>query len=596
MDTAEAEGRDNQRAVLGIKRLRAGLAIVLVLLVVLGGRLFHIQGLDPAGMAQAAVNKRLVNVTVPPLRGDILDANGNVLARSVQRFDVVVDQRLSQGIEEYTRRDPETGDIVKVSMDQGLAELAEVLGQTPEETEAAVLGDKPFNFVAKSVTPELKDKALEIKVPGVYADETTLRTYPSGAVAGSIVGFLGSDNEPLEGLELVQNEHLKGTPGTKTFEIGGDGARIPYATNEETPAVNGQSVRLTIDQDLQWFAQQTIAEKVEETGAEWGNIVVVEAKTGRIAAMAESTTPDPNNPGATPAEFRKPLSVTTSYEPGSSTKMITMAAAIEEGIIEPTTRIEVPPTYTVDGQTFSDAFSHGTEQRSAAGIFARSMNTGTVMIGQQLTPQQRYDWLRKFGIGEKTEIGLNGETAGILAPPDQWDIRQQYTVLFGQGLAQTSLHTAMAYQVIANNGIRLKPQLIDSYIDPDGTEHPVEQSEGIEVVSEDTARKVQGLLETTVAEGSGKYGALTDYRVGAKTSTAEAPGPNGGFDGFTIQFAGAAPMDDPQYVVVVTLQRPPNALQTLAHADAFKAVMEHALRSKNVKPSTGEPVVYPVMY
>lgn len=596
METART-GSDVQRAALITARLRVGLGIVLVLLLVLGVRLFHVQGLDPDGMAQAAVNKRLMkDVPVPALRGDILDARGNVLARSVQRFDIVVDQRLSRGVEDYTRRDSRTGEIVRVRLDQGIEELAAVLGQSYDDVRAAVLGGKPFNFVAKSVTPALKDKALAVRVPGVYADATTLRTYPSGPVAGSIVGYLGSDNTPLEGLELTQNDKLKGTDGSRTYEIGGDGIRIPNATHEERPAVNGQSLKLTIDQDIQWFAQQTIAAQVREYNAQWGNMVVVEAKTGRILAMAESTTPDPNNPGATPAEFRKPLSVTSSFEPGSTTKMITMSAAIEEGLIEPTSRFVVPQRYTVDGQTFSDAFAHGVEKRTAAGIFAKSMNTGTVMIGRKLSPQKRYDWLRRFGIGEKPGIGLNGETAGILPEPKAWDVRQQYTVLFGQGLAQTALHTAMAYQTIANNGVRLKPRLIDAYVDPDGTEHAVPEPEGLRVVSRETAQKVQHMLETVTAEGSGWQGELDDYRVGAKTGTAEAPGANGGYDGYTLSYAGMAPMDDPRYVVVTTLQRPKGDLYYLLPGESFKKVMQQVLQTFNVPPSRNKPVVYPVKY
>ena len=333
MAKAQGPTRDNHRVALVTGRLRTGLILALVLLTVLGALLFQVQALDPEGMAETAVTERLRTVAVPALRGSILDSDGNYLARSVERFDIVVDQTLSHDYvedQEYERR---TGDVKEtVSFDQAFRELGDILGQDPETLRRSVLGDNTFNFVAKTVTPEMKDKVLAVKFPGIYADRTTLRTYPSGSVAGSIVGFLGTDG-PQEGLELTQDDVLAGEAGSKTYEIGGDGIRIPYATNEDVPVRDGDSVKLSIDQDLQWFAQQTIASQVADYNAEWGNVVVVEAKTGRIITMAESTTVDPNDPGQTPPEFRQPLSVTVPFEPGSTTKVITMAGALEQGLI-----------------------------------------------------------------------------------------------------------------------------------------------------------------------------------------------------------------------------------------------------------------------
>ncbi|WP_246168516.1 peptidoglycan D,D-transpeptidase FtsI family protein [Arthrobacter luteolus] len=585
---------EDHRVFLVSGRLRAGLVIALVLLTVLGVRLFQVQGLDPEGKAEAAVANRLVTTTVPALRGGILDANGNYLARSVERFDIVVDQRLSQDKDEYPRRTPE-GEWEDVTFDQAFDELSAILGQDADTLRRSILGEKGFNFVAKTVTPEIRDKVLAVKFPGVYADRTTLRTYPSGAVAGSIVGFLGTEGAQ-EGLELTQDSILAGEAGSKTYEIGGDGIRIPYATNEDVPVKDGDSIKLTIDQDLQWFAQDAIAAQTREYNAEWGNVVVVEVATGNILAMAESTTVDPNNPGATEADSRKARSVTDSFEPGSTTKVITMAAAIEEGLITPTSPFLINSNYTVDGQTFKDAYEHGTLQMTASGILANSLNTGTVMVGEQLTPQERYDWMRKFGIGAELGTGLNGETSGLLAKPELWDSRQQYTVLFGQGLTQTALHTAMVYQTIANDGVRLAPRLVDSTIDADGGEHTIDSGDGTRVVSKKTAEEVQRMLETVTVEGSGSSGALEKYRVGAKTGTAEAPSPNGGYDGVTVSYAGIAPMDDPKYVAVVTIQRPKGDLYYVEPGKTFQKVMEQVLTTHNVAPSTGEPDIYPIEY
>lgn len=591
MAAGKANVQDSQRAHTTAKRLRAGLAIVMVLLVILGARLFQLQGLDTAGMAQAAVDKRLRTSEIPALRGEILDANNTVLARSVQRFDIVVDQRL---VEDFERFNPETKQLEQVKIDGEIKKLAGILGQDVETVRKAVVGDLPFNYVAKSVTPDIQEKVENLAFPGLQSRETTTRSYPMGQVAGSIVGFLGSDGSPLEGIEATQQNLLVGKSGERTFEIGADGIRIPVATNEETPAEDGQSVRLTLNSDLQWYAQEAIAAQVKEYGAEYGTIVAMNAKTGDIIALADSETVDPNDPGATKDGMRQSLAATRAFEPGSTTKMITMAAAIEEGITTPTTKYTIPPKYTVNNQTFTDALPHGTETRTTAGIFAKSLNTGTVMIGEQLTRQQRYDYLRRFGIGEQYDIGIPGTTPGLLAQPDQWDGRQEFTVLFGQGLAQTALHTAAAYATIANGGVRMQPRLIDAYIDPDGTEHEVAREEGTRAVSNETADQVQDMLETMANQGGGLPGKVEDYRMGAKTGTAEAPSDDGGFSGYTISYAGIAPMEDPEYVVVATIQRPKGGVFSLTAGPVFKKVMGQVLSTYNVPPSDTKPVKLPL--
>lgn len=591
MARTKAQVQSNRRAEVTARRLRTGLAVVLVLLVILGGRLFQLQGLDTAGMAQAAIDKRLRTSEIPALRGEILDAEGTVLARSVQRFDIVVDQRL---VEDFQRFNPETRDVEDVQIEGEIEKLAAILGQDVATVRDAVVGDMPFNYVAKSVTPEIQEKVENLAFPGLQSRETTTRTYPVGEVAGSVVGFLGSDGTPLEGIEATQQEVLAGTPGERTFEIGADGIRIPVATNEEVPAQDGQSVRLTLNSDLQWYAQEAIAAQVKEYDAEYGTIVVMNAKTGDIIALADSTTLDPNDPGATPDGQRQSYAATKAFEPGSTTKMITMAAAIEEGITTPSTKYRIPPEYTVNGQTFIDARPHGTKTLTTAGILANSWNTGTVMIGEQLTRQQRYDYLRRFGIGQKFDIGIHGTTEGLLAPPETWDGRQEFTVLFGQGLAQTALHTAVAYATIANDGVRMEPRLIDAYIDPDGTEHPVAKKEVGRAVSSETADHVQDLLETDSHVASGLPGNIEDYRIGVKTGTAEAPSDSGGFSGYTISYAGIAPMEDPEYVVVATIQRPEGGVFSLTAGPVFKKVMSQVLNTYNVPPSNTKPVKLPL--
>ena len=232
------------------------------------------------------------------------------------------------------------------------------------------------------------------------------------------MGFLKDGTTGQAGLEQTQDEILKGTPGKRVFEIGADGLRIPVGVDELTPAVNGKDIKLTLNSDLQYFAQQAIQSQKDKLSAEWGVIIVPDVKTGNIIAMADTNSPDPNDPGKVAAEDRGVRAVTAAYEPGSVEKMITAAALIQEGKSSPLDRFTIPPSYTVDGQTFSDAFDHGTEQRTLAGIVGYSMNTGTVMAGQRLSKEQRHDWLQKFGIGEAPDIGLPAEAKGILTPAD----------------------------------------------------------------------------------------------------------------------------------------------------------------------------------
>ncbi|HET6270431.1 MAG TPA: penicillin-binding protein 2 [Arthrobacter sp.] len=576
-------------------RLRVGLGLMLTLLLVVGGKLFLVQGLDVGGMAEAALNNRLTPIVLPAERGSILDSGGDILASSVIRYNIVVDQTVNTKTESFPRLDEGKDEIVKVSREQGISELAIVLGMATSDVRDALTGNQRYYIVAKDLKPDVEDRVSKLQIPGIVTEGTSKRVYPNGSVAGGIVGFLKDGTTGQAGLEQTQDEVLKGSPGKRLFEIGADGLRIPVGVDQLTPAVNGKDIRLTINSDLQYFAQQAIQTQRDKLSAEWGVIIVLDAKTGDIIAMADTDAPDPNDPGKADAPDRGVRAVTAAYEPGSVQKMITAAALIEEGKSSPLEKFTIPATYSVAGQTFSDAFEHGTEDRTLAGILGWSMNTGTVMAGQRLSKEQRYDWLRKFGIGEATKIGLPAEAKGILTPADQWDGRQEYTVLFGQGVSQSTLQTVRAYQSIANDGVMLQPRLIDSYIDPDGTEHKVPAADPRRVVSKETAKQVRDILESAVTEGQIKEAALDGYRVGAKTGTSQSPCDDGvsGFCGYTASMIGMAPMDDPRFIVEVVLQRPKGSIYGITNGPVFRSVMSQTLRTFSIQPSAGQPARLP---
>ena len=579
------------------RRLRLGLGLMLTLLLVVGGKLFLVQGLDVGGMAEAALNNRLTPIELPAERGSILDSTGTVLASSVIRYNIVVDQTVNTKTETFRRLETVDGkeELVKVSRDQGITELAGLLGMDRDDVRDALTGTKRYYIVAKDLKPDIEDRISKLQIPGLVSEGTSKRVYPNGAVAGGIIGFLVDGITGQSGLEQTQDEILKGTPGKRLFEIGADGLRIPVGVDQLTPAVNGKDIKLTLDSDLQYFAQQAIQSQRDKLGAEWGVIIISDIKTGNIITMADTNSPDPNDPGSSAPEDRGVRAVTAAYEPGSVQKMITAAALIEEGKSSPLYRFTIPPTYTVDGQTFSDAFVHGTEERTLAGILGWSMNTGTVMAGQRLSKDQRHDWLQKFGIGEAPQIGLPAEATGILTPADQWDGRQEYTVLFGQGVSQSTLQTVRAFQAIANDGVMLQPRLIDSYITPDGTEEKVPAQPPRQVVSPDTAKQVRDILESAVTEGQIKEAGIDGYRIGAKTGTSQSPCDDGksGFCGFTASMVGMAPMDDPRFIVGVVLQRPKGDIYGISNGPVFRSVMSQTLRTFNVPPSTGEPARLP---
>lgn len=582
------------------RRLRTGLAIAMVLLVLLGGRLFLVQGLDPAAEANDAIKQRTRTVDVQPVRGSILDSSGKILAASFERYDLVVDQR--QVKTEFKRRNDQGGrDIVQTQ--DAIKELAPILGIDEKELTASIVGTegaqkKGYSVVAKGITPETRNKVTDIGLPWITSQNRFEREYPNGTIAGSVLGFLrsnedGTSQTGAEGLELSQDRALSGTPGKKTYEIGADGIRIPMATQKEHPAVDGQDVKLTINSDIQWAAQEAVMAKQKQFNAEWVNAVVVEVKTGKIRALADSTTVDPNDPGATDAKYRRSTTVSQSFEPGSTGKAATFSAALEAGVVKPTDHFKVGHTFKIGGEEIHDSLKHQTFNMTAAGIFARSYNTGTTMIGSKLSNEQRYEWMKKFGIGQGIDIGLP-VNKGIFVPPERWDRRQQYTTMFGQGYSQTALHTAKIFQTIGNSGVQIEPSLIESYTDADGTEHERKDVAKTRVISDKTSQEMRRMMETVVTDGTGYAMGIDGYRIGGKSGTGQAAGPTGKLDGYTSSFAGMAPIDDPQYLVVVTMQRPTGNWRSFSVADTFKTIMSQTLNSYNVPPTTDKPNPYKV--
>ena len=567
---------------------------------VLGSRLLYLQGFDPNGLAEQSLAKRTRKQVMPALRGQIIDINGNVLARSVQRYNITVDQTAVQEFQRYTGKGNETETVTPTRL---VYELADILKMKDVDVKAALDGKKRYSVIKENVTPEVYRKISDIGATFIYGDVVSERLYPNGSVAGSVVGKYNVQTVPVEGtdqtqeannsvgIERVMGEALAGSDGERSFEISADGVRIPVADEDTKPVVNGKTVRLTIHQDIQYFAQQIIAARVQEKKAEWGTVVVMDVRTGNLLALADSSTMDPGAKKIKPEDMT-PRAISQAVQPGSTEKMLTASAVMDEGLVEPTTVFTVPPQLEIDGQTIIDAFEHPEEKRTFSGIITDSMNTGTVLAGKKLSPEQRHQWIKKFGMGEFTGIELTGESQGLVTDYHDWDTRQQYTVLFGQGVSQTPLQTSLIFQTIANKGVKLKPRIVDAVIDPDGKEELQPASEGERIISEKTAQQALYLMENVV-EQNAKAAKVAGYRVGGKTGTAQAPSEKkAGFDGYTTSFVGVAPLEDPQYLVSVTMQRPQATaadVGTAGTAAQFSKIMEKVLQTYNVPFSTTEP-------
>ncbi|MBV1780376.1 penicillin-binding protein 2 [Paeniglutamicibacter sp. ABSL32-1] len=586
-------------------RLRMVVVFALVLLLLIGGRLFFVQSLNAQAVAADAVKNRTRVQETQPKRGQILDTKGTILATSVDRYDLVIDQRKVNADKPIVRNKPSGGATrEKVSIEQAVGELAGILDQDVNTVRTAIVGDpgakkNAYSVVAKGVTPEVRNAVMELRIPTLTGQLRSERQYPNGVVAGPLLGFVKNSEDQqshngAEGLELSQNDRLTGTAGTRTYEIGADGVRIPVAEMTEVPAVDGQDIKLTIDGDINFIAQEEALKKQNQFNADWVSVIVTEVKTGRIIAIGDSNQMDPNDPSATEARFRTSASITQAFEPGSTGKMPTFAAALEEGVMKPTDAFRVPNAYTINKETINDSLKHSTYDMTAAGIFARSYNTGTVMIGNKMSNETRYKYMKKLGLGKAINIGLSGASQGILAAPQDWERRQQYATMFGQAYTQTALHTAQITQAIANGGVRIDPTLIDSFINPDGTVEKAAAPKSERVFSEKTSKEMLRMMETVVQEGTGTKMAVSGYRVGGKSGTGQAAGPNGGYDGYTNSFAGVAPLDDPEIAVVVTMYRPKGNWKSWSVGDTFSEVMSKTLSAYNVAPSNSKPNGYDV--
>ena len=570
-------------------RIAILVTVIFGVLILFACQLVRVQVIQANAYQAKAANEMQSTRVIPAPRGEITDVNGIGFARSVSAINIVVDQT-------------QISDPARVA-----AFVAPILNLPAADIQNSITGTRKYSIVLKNARPALWDrlteelynynktlenKELENRIIGFFPERVFIREYPSGSLVSSLIGFVRADGIGASGLESGQNSVVTGVDGRYSYAPG-YGAEIPGSQRELIAAKSGTNIRLTIDRDVQWVAAEAIAKAVKDSAASSGTVIVMDPKTGEIVAHATAPTFNPNNTKNVELSLMRNPSVQDVYEPGSTGKVMTMAAALEEKTVSPTTVFTVPYMIRRGGEAFHDHDRHPIQHLTTSGILAVSSNTGTIQVGETLSHDTLYNYLRKFGIGSKTGSGLPGESAGILRPVSDWSRTTAPTVAFGQGYSLTAMQATSVFATIANNGVRVSPTVIAGTSDASGHFTPAANRTSTRVISEDTAVKLRIMMESVVSsQGTAPSAAIPGYRVAGKTGTANRYDQNTGrYSGYTASFIGFAPADAPRYVISVTLQEPKNGhYGGSLGGPVFKKVMTFVLQSENVAP-TGTKVL-----
>ncbi|MFD5539936.1 peptidoglycan D,D-transpeptidase FtsI family protein [Streptomyces sp. NPDC127079] len=596
-------------------RLRmVGLALTLVMLVFVG-RLLQVQAVDASAYAAKAELNRYVVHTLAAERGGITDRNGVALAISEDAYDITADPTM------FTRKQLKVDD----GPEQAAALLAPILGKNQA---ALVKLLRPENRELRYVrlatrqTPQVWKQIKDLKaalvtkaatdnntlnvLAGVFADPSSQRVYPNGDLAAGILGWVNADGKGGGGIEQKLDKELTGKDGKIRYAQSG-GREVPTVASTETPAVPGTDVELTIDRDIQWAAQNAITDQVKKSKADRGYVVVQDTRTGQILAMANSPGFDPNDLSTADAEAMGNAALQDAYEPGSTAKVMSMAAVLERNVATPLTHVVVPNRLHRGDRLFKDDVDHDTWYLTLNGVLAKSSNIGTILAAGQLGRTQAqanqvlYSYLRKFGIGSYSGLGFPGETKGILAAPDTWSTSQQYTIPFGQGFSINAMQAASVYSTIANGGVRVDPTLIRGTKGADGRFTPAAQPRKTRVVSAKTARTLAEMLESVVddEQGTGAKAAIPGYNVAGKTGTANRVDPaTGRYRGYTSSCGRVAPPHQPPLPHHSGDHHPsaPHHQRRALCGPIYKQVMEFALKTLQIPPTGARAANLPVDY
>lgn len=575
------------------RRIRYLVAISLVLIMAFAVRLIEVQAVRAAGYANRAEAELAKRSIILAPRGTITDVNGVEFARSVISYRVLVDQ----AIVDYPKK---------------LAKLAApILDMDESELLSQLIGDRRYVVINKSVKPSvwrklesavdaynaevMKQKnGFKMRLSGFFAERIYGREYPEGELGAAVVGFVNQEGNGASGLEYSMNSTLAGINGEYTYSNAG-GTIIPGSQKITTEERKGNSIHLTIDRDIQWVAQEAIKKAVKKARALSGTVIVMDPATGAIIAHATypSFTPGKTQ-GVDPYHWKNP-SVQEVYEPGSTGKVVTFAAAMEEGKVGPETVLTVPYKLKRSNKVFKDHDPHKELRLTLSGALAQSSNTAAIKVGEMITNEKLFEYLKKFGIATKTGSGLPGEETGKLLEVKDWSGTTAPTVAFGQGYSVTAMQATSIFATIANDGVRVTPTLIAGISDAAGRFTPAEKQTSRRVISSETAAKLRLMMESVVsAAGTAPGAAITGYRVAGKTGTARRVDDSCGcYRGYTASFIGFAPADKPEFVTSVTIQDPKGIYYGgYLGGPVFKEVMSFVLKDQHIPPTEKSSALY----
>jgi cell division protein FtsI (penicillin-binding protein 3) len=544
----------------------------------------QLQGLDSAKYRTMANRQRTTTITIPAVRGSITASDGTILAMTAQTDLIFADP----------------AEIPAALRPKVASELA-----GPLQLSSAVIlqflthpSSPQYVVLKKQITLPAAHRISALKLPGLGLTPSYSRVYPNGDLAANLLGFTSDPSGDLvgaAGLEEQYNSLLAGKDGSEEIETGTDNQQIPLTTAKVKPEVPARNLVLTINPSIQYAAEQQCEQRVKQTGARNCSIVVMQPGTGRILALAQWPTYNPANPTSYAASADIP--VANLFAPGSTAKVITVAAALERGGQTPMSAYTIPDQIVVDGYPFRDAELHPTVRYTVAGILANSSNVGMVQVVQHVSPQVQYSYLRAFGLGSGSGLGLPGESPGLLPPPSRWtggDADERYELSFGQGMAVNAMQMASVYATIANGGVRVQPSIVAGTTSSAGQFTAAPPPPRRRVLRPKTASELMAILQQVpvVDETQNEpWGLIAGYSIAAKTGTAQEPDPKRAncLCEYGSSYIGIAPAQHPQVVVAVNVQDPTaqGFFGDEVAGPVFYNVMKFALRALKIPPRGG---------
>ena len=547
-------------------RIRLLRFVFIVFLVVVGGKAVALAS-SSQNLTKIAQEQQVKEVILPAPRGAILDRNGHELAVGKPQQTVYATPYL---LVDAAGAADELCDALQINRRRKRRDVEKTLVRGKKN-------DLGFAYVARKVDPEFAKAALALGLPGVGSYEEEERTYPLKGTAAQVLGYAGMENKGLAGIELLYDEELSGSAGSES--IVRDPAGHALKTVRQTEPVSGSDVRLTLDGEIQYYAEDVLKKAVRDTGGKSAISIVMDPRTGEVLAMANVTREGFHGFGKSDQASQKNRAVTDVYEPGSIFKLVTISGALADGIVTPDKKFTIPPSIWAADREIHDAENHGTVSYSVTQILQHSSNIGAVKIGVLMKKAGLSKWVDAYGFGKPTGIDFPGESGGIVLPMSQWSGSSIGNIPMGQGIAVTAIQMASAFSAVADNGWQVKPRLVAQV----GTK-VYDNVERHRVISGKVARQVREMLALAVAKGTGRAARIPGYEVAGKTGTAEIPIPGGYAKGlYVASFVGMVPADHPRLVVLVAVNGTP-MYGNEAAAPAVQKIMRFALQRLEIAP------------